>query len=374
MVDKLISRMLPLVVAGALLAACSDGGAPPQMPPPAVTVVTLQAEEVTLTRELPGRTRAYRVAEVRPQVSGIVRERLFEEGERVEAGAPLYQLDDATYRADAASARAALARAEAALESARLQAERADELARIDAISRQEHENATAALRLAEADLAVARAALERSDVVLGYAEVRAPIAGFTGRSMVTPGALVTANQAEPMTTVHQLDPIYVDLSQSSGELLALRQALASGDARRNEAPVTILLEDGSRYPHEGRLTFSGVAVDPSTGSFEIRVEVPNPEHLLMPGMYVRAQLSTAVVEQGVLVPQQAVQRDPRGNASAMVVNADGQVELRPVQVGRAVGDRWLVEGGLAAGDRVIVEGLQKVQPGIAVNATERGA
>ncbi len=361
----------------AFVAACSDGNSqqPQQMPPPAVTVVTLKAQPVTLSRELPGRTTPYRVAEVRPQVTGIILERLFEEGAQVKAGQPLYQLDDATYRADFESARASLARAEAAVESARLQAARADELAKIEAISAQEHENATAALRLAEADVGVARAALARSEVVFGYSQIKSPIDGVVGRSMVTAGALVTANQEQELTTVQQLDPIYVDLTQSSGELLRLRQALAAGSARGAEgAPVRILLEDGTRYSHDGELTFSAVSVDPSTGSFALRAVVPNPDNLLMPGMYVRAVVSNAVREEGILVPQQAVMRDPKGNASAMVVTPDNTVEARPVTVSRAVGNQWLVESGLAVGDRVIVEGLQKVQPGAPVQPTEQQA
>ena len=369
-----ILRLLPLVAIAAL-AACSDGddaSQMPQMPPPAVTVVTIDSRPVTLSRELPGRTSPYRVAEVRPQVTGIVRERLFEEGARVEAGQPLYALDDATYRADAQSAAAALARAEAAVESARLQAARSDELRKIDAISAQEHEDATAALRLAEADVGVARAAAERAQVVLGYTEVRSPIDGVVGRSTVTAGALVTANQSEPLTTVHQLDPIYVDLTQSGAELMRLRRSLAAGAARLvDEAPVTIRYEDGTEYPHEGKLTFSAVSVDPSTGSFALRAVVPNPDHLLMPGMYVRAVVASAVLEEGILVPQQAVARDPQGNASVMVVNAENIAEARPIEVARAVGNAWLVQEGLQAGDRVITEGLQKVRPGAPVQPTE---
>lgn len=360
-----------------LLAAC--GGSPPPPPPPgaaAVTVVTLAPQPVTLTRELPGRTSALRVAEVRPQVSGIVEERLFAEGDRVEAGQVLYRLEDATYRADLNSARASLARAEAAVEQARLQARRAEELIKAKAISTQDHENAVAALRLAQGDLGVARAAVERNEVLLGYTRITSPIAGIIGRSMVTEGALVTANQEAPLATVQQLDPIYVDLAQSSSELLQLRKALAGGTVRGGlgeGAPVAILLEDGSRYPQEGKLTFADVAVDPSTGSFALRAVVPNPEHLLMPGMYVRALLNNAVIEQGLLVPQQGITRDPKGNATAMVVAPDGTAERRAVRVSRTVGDRWLVADGLAAGDRVIVQGLQKIQPGMPVQATEAG-
>jgi membrane fusion protein (multidrug efflux system) len=355
------------------IAACEEQAAPPpQGAAPAVTVVTLKAEPVELTRQLPGRTNAYVVAEVRPQVTGIVKERLFTEGGLVEAGQPLYQLDDATYRADYNSARASLARAAATLEVARLNATRAEELIKTNAVSRQDYENAVAALRQAEADVGVAQAALASSRVELDYARITSPIAGRIGKSTVTQGALVTADQAQPLATVQQLDPIYVDLTQSSSELLQLRKAVGGGNVRDADgAPVTILLEDGTRYEHEGELSFTDVSVDPSTGSFSLRVVVPNPDHLLLPGMYVRAELRSAVLEDGLLVPQQGIAHDPRGNASALVVAADGTVEQRQVKVSRTVGDKWLVSSGLAAGDRVIVEGLQKVQPGMPVEADE---
>ncbi len=363
--------LIPLV-----LIAC--GGEPPSQPPPgaaAVTVVTLKAEAVTLSRELPGRTSPFLVAEVRPQVTGIVRNRLFVEGDAVTAGQPLYQLEDGTYRADLSSARASLARAEAAARQARLQAGRAAELARSKVLSAQDNENAIAALLLAEADLEIANAAVERNRVMLGYTRIDSPIAGIIGRSSVTQGALVTANQEAPLATVQQLDPIYVDLTQSSGELLQLRAALAGGAARGAEgSPVTILLEDGTRYAHQGELTFTDVAVDPSTGSFALRVVVPNPDHLLMPGMYVRALVDNAVLEQGLLVPQQGITRDPKGNATAMVVAGDGTAERRAVEVSRTIGDQWLVSGGLVAGDRVIIQGLQKIRPGMPLEITEAGA
>jgi len=340
-----------------------------------VTVVTLEPEPVELTRELPGRTNAWLMAEVRPQVTGIVKERLFTEGSLVEAGQPLYQLDDASYRADYNSARASLARAEATLEVARLNADRAAELIKTNTVSRQEYENTIAALRQAEADIGVARAAVASSRVELDYARITSPIAGRIGKSTVTQGALVTADQAQPLATVQQLDPIYVDLTQSSTELLQLRKAVAGGNVRGTEsAPVTILLEDGTRYEHEGELSFTDVSVDRSTGSFSLRVIVPNPDHLLLPGMYVRAVLSNAVLEDGILVPQQGIARDAKGNASAMVVAADGTVEQRSVEVIRTIGDKWLVNSGLDAGDRVIVEGLQKVQPGMPVEANEAAA
>lgn len=358
------------------LSACQSQTAPPppQGGPVPVTVVTLKAQSVTLTRELPGRTSALRIAEVRPQVSGIVQKRLFNEGDRVAAGQVLYQLEDATYRADLNSARASLARAEAAVEQARLQAKRADELAKARVISAQDHENATATLRLAEGDLGMARAAIERNEVLLSYTRITTPIAGIIGRSTVTEGALVTANQETALVTVQQLDPIYVDLSQSSSELLQLRTALSGDAVRGTGTPIGIVLENGSRYTHEGKLTFADVAVDPTTGSFALRAVVPNPDQLLMPGMYVRAVLSNAVLEQGLLAPQQGITRDPKGNAWAMVVAQDGTVERRAVEVSRTIGDQWLVAGGLSAGDRVIVQGLQKIQPGAPVQPTEAGS
>ena len=354
-----------------LVTGCEEEAAPPQQGVPAVTVVTLTTEPVALTRQLPGRTTAYLIAEVRPQVTGIVEERLFEEGSLVEAGQPLYQLDDATYRARYNSALASLARAKATVEVARLNAARAEELVKANAVSRQEHENAIAALQQAEADVGVADAAVASSRVELDYARITSPIAGRIGKSAVTQGALVTADQAQPLATVQQLDPIYVDLTQSSSELLQLRRAVAGGNVRTEDTPVSILLEDGTRFDHEGKLSFADVSVDPSTGSFSLRVTVPNPDHLLMPGMYVRAVLSNAVLEDGILVPQQGIARDPKGNANALVVGADGTVEQRTVEVSRTIGDKWLVSSGLMAGDRVIIEGVQKVQPGMPVEATE---
>lgn len=363
--------LLPLALAVAL-AACGGAAPPPQQPVGAVTVVTLKSEAVTLTRELPGRTTAFLIAEVRPQVNGIVKRRLFTEGGLVRAGQPLYQLDDATYRADNNSTKANLARAQATLVSARLNARRTSELARIDAVSKQDDENATAALRQAEAEIKAAQAAVDGSSVVLNYARITSPISGRIGKSSVTQGALVTANQTAALATVQQLDPIYVDLTQSSSELLELRKGLAAGTLDSTEQmPVTILLEDGTPYSHEGKLAFSEVTVDPSTGSFALRVVVDNPDHVLLPGMYVRAVVGNGERRNAILVPQQGITRDPKGNATAMVVGKDGKVEVRQVKVNRTVGDKWLVDSGLAAGDKVIVEGLQKIQPGAPVQATE---
>lgn len=361
---------------GLSLSACG-GGEPeaPQGGPGQVTVTTLKTEQVGLTRELPGRTQAFLVAEVRPQVNGIVARRLFTEGGAVKAGQALYQLDDASYRAQANTARAQLARAEATAHAARLSARRIGELAKIDAVSQQDLENAVAAQQQADADVGAARASLDAANVTLGYARITAPISGRIGKSTVTQGALVNAGQAEALATVQQLDPIYVDLSQSSAELLQLRRELAAGRLQDNQQlPVSILLEDGSTFDHKGTLEFSEVSVDPGTGSFGLRVKVDNPEGVLMPGMYVRAVIGGGVRNDALLVPMQGIARDPKGDTTAMVVGKDGKVEVRPVKVSRALGDKWLVEDGLKAGDKVIVEGLQKIGPGMPVQATERDA
>lgn len=365
-----------IVCAGLGVAGCSPKGPPSQgQGPVPVTVVTLAPQTVTLTRELPGRVVPSLVAEVRPQVNGIVARRLFTEGSLVKAGQPLYQIEDATYRADSETAAAGLARAEASLLTAQLNTPRTLELLKIGAISKQDAERAAAVLRQAEADVQAARAAVARAAVVLGYARITAPISGRIGKSSVTQGALVTANQDAALAIVQQLDPIYVDVTQSSVELLELRRALAAGSLQgARNLPVRILLEDGSLYEHEGELAFSDVTVDPSTGSFALRVIVPNPGNLLLPGMYVRAAIGDGQRENALLAPQQGVMRDPKGHATAMVVGADGKVESRTVTVSRTIGDKWLVEDGLVAGDRVIVEGLQKVKPGAPVQALEAGA
>ena len=365
-----------LALAAALaLAACSEGAAPPSMPVPEVAVVTLKAQPVSLTRELAGRTTPFLVAEVRPQVTGIVERRLFDEGGLVKAGDPLYAIDDAAYRASRDNASANLARAEAAELSARLAAKRSQELAGSKLVSAQDNERAQAAWAQAKADVAAARANLTASDVTLGYARIVAPISGRIGKSSVTAGALVTANQAAPLATIQQLDPIYVDLTQSSSEWLQLRREIAEGKLEQADGvPVKILLEDGSAYGEAGKLAFTDVTVDPTTGSYALRVVVPNPDNLLLPGMYVRAAVDMGQRPDGVLVPQQGITRDPKGNAIAMVVTPEGVVEQRTVQANRTLGDQWLVDGGLAAGDRVIVEGLQKVQPGGKATVVEAGA
>ena len=370
------SRLLVLSLAlTAALAACKGGEqGPPQGGPGQVTVVTLKAEPVTLTRELAGRATGYQMAEVRPQVSGIVARRLFTEGSVVKQGQPLYQLDDAAYRAQANSARAQLARAEASANAARLAARRSSELVKSRAISVQDDESAQAAWKQAEADVGAARAALDAANVTLGYARITAPISGQIGKSSVTQGALVSAGQAAALATISQLDPIYIDVSQSSAELLQLRRELADGRLEgASELPVDIVLEDGSTFAHKGTLEFSEVNVDPATGSYGLRVRVENPERVLMPGMYARAVLGSGVRQNAILAPMQGIARDAKGNTSAMVVDAEGKVAQRAVSVSRAIGDKWLVEDGLKAGDKVIVEGLQKIGVGMPVNATEKG-
>jgi len=368
--------VLGLLATASLAAACGGDQAPPERPGAVpVSVVTLAPQTVTLTRELPGRTHAFLVAEVRPQVDGIVKQRLYTEGATVRAGQPLYQLDDATYRAEYASAKAALARAEATLNTARLTARRSADLVAINAVSKQEDESAIAALQQAEADVAAAEAALQRAGVILGYARITSPITGRIGKSSVTQGALVTANQAAPLATVQQLDPVYVDLAQSSAEFLELRKGISAGRIEgASDLPVKIVLEDGTQHAEDGKLAFSDVTVDPGTGSVALRVVVPNPQNVLLPGMYVRALVGSGVRENALLVPQQGIARDPKGNTTAMVVAQDGTAELRPVRVSWAIGDKWLVEEGLAAGDKVIVAGLQKIQPGAPVEAVEAGA
>ena len=373
--SRAISTMCAITLGG-LLAACSgqkDGAPPPGagMPPAEVGVVTLTPQTVTLARELPGRTTPFLVAEVRPQATGIVKERLFVEGALVKAGQPLYQLDDAVYRADVASARAALARTEATLNTATLNARRSDELVKIEAVSKQDNENSQAARQQAQADVAAARATLDRTEINLAYAKIASPIPGRIGKSSVTPGALVTANQETSLAIVQQLDPMYVDVTQSSSELLALRKQLAAGRLKAADIPVEIVLEDGSRLAQKGKLAFSETTVDPATGSYTLRIVVPNPDQVLLPGIYIRAIVSSGTRENAILAPQRAITRDPKGNAFAMVLAAESKVQMRPVKVSSTVGDQWLVEEGLAAGERVIVEGLQKVRPGMPAKVAE---
>ncbi|KAB2874007.1 MAG: efflux RND transporter periplasmic adaptor subunit, partial [Burkholderiaceae bacterium] len=340
---------------------------------PTVGVVAVQAQRVALDAELPGRTAPYQIAEVRPQVGGLIKARLFREGSDVKAGDVLYQIEPASYRAAYGSAQAALAKAEANLVAVRAKAERYQELVAIHAISRQDHDDAAAALKQAEAEVAAARAALEADRINLGHTRISSPISGRIGRSSVTPGALVTASQAGALATVQQLDPIYVDVTQPSTTMLQLRRALEAGQLERSSngaaAKVKLELEDGSTYALPGKLQFSESTVDPSTGAVTLRAVFPNPKGELLPGMYVRAVIEEGVKAGALLVPQRGVQRDATGKPVAYVVGADGKLQLRTLVAERAVGDRWLVTDGLAAGDRVVVEGLQNARPGVAVNA-----
>jgi membrane fusion protein (multidrug efflux system) len=366
-----------LVVAAAILAGCSPK-APPQAAapaPPQVGVLTVQPRSVPIRTALPGRTAPTLIAEVRPQVTGIIQSRNFTEGTEVRAGATLYQLDAATYQAAHASAQAAVAKAEASLQTARLRAERTKELLAIQFISQQAYDEADATLRQSEADVAAAKAAAEAARINLAYTKVAAPISGRIGASAVTAGALVTANQQAALATIQQLNPIYVDVTQSSTEVLRLRRALASGRLTKlagSAARVELLLEDGTPYPHEGTLQFSDVTVDPTTGAVTLRALFPNAQGILLPGMYVRAVIEEGVREAAIVVPQQAVTRDTKGDAVAMVVGKDDKVESRKLQVARTIGNEWLVDAGLQPGERVIVEGLQRARPGTVVQAVER--
>jgi membrane fusion protein (multidrug efflux system) len=368
--------LMSLLLIGAL-SACSGGSEPAATPPPpAVGIVTLAAQPVTMTAELSGRTAAYMVADVRPQISGILQKRLFEEGAEVKAGQVLYQIDAAPYRAAYDSAGAALAKAQASQASLKLQAQRYAELVQIDAVSQQENDDAQAALQQADAEVAAAKAALQAARINLDYTRITAPIDGQVSTSTVTPGALVTANQAEALTTVLQLDPIYVDITQSSAEMLALRRRIASGQVQRAEddtIKVSLRLEDGSTYDHDGSLAFTGVAVDRSTGTVRLRAVFPNPEGLLLPGMYARALVDQGVDRQGLRVPQRGVTHNARGEAIALVVKDDNTVEQRVIETASAIGDEWIVTAGLQPGDRVIVEGLQKAHVGETVQAQPAG-
>lgn len=335
-----------------------------------VAVVVMQYEKVPIITELPGRTSAFLVAEVRPQVSGIIKKRLFTEGSDVKAGEVLYQIDPALYQAAFDNAAASLARAEANLPPIRSKAQRYKELVAIKAVSQQEYEDVTAAHMQVEADVKYWKAAVQTARINLGYTRITAPIAGRIGKSNVTVGALATANQPLAFTTIQKLDPVYVDATQSSSNLLKLKRSLSSGQIKSDgpdQAKVKLLLEDGTPYPQDGTLKFSDVTVDPSTGSFILRMVFPNPKNILLPGMYVRALVQEGVAEQAILVPQQGVPRDPKGNPYALVADAKDKVELRMLTIDRAIGDKWLVTSGLAPGDRVIVEGLQKIRPGVPV-------
>lgn len=352
-------------------AAQTPKASPTPPPPPTVTVVTVQPQPVPVTVELPGRTTAYLAAELRPQVTGLLKERLFKEGSEVKAGQMLYAIEAAPYQAAYESARALLSRAEANLSIARLKAERNRELLKLQAISTQTNDEAQATEKQAQADVAVAKAALEKTQIDLNFTRLTAPIAGRIGRSAVTVGSLVTAHQPTALATIQQIDPIYVDLTQSSSEMLRLKRELESGKLQRPDSKkvvVQLLLEEGVRYGHRGELAFSEVSVDPATGSVTLRALFPNPEGLLLPGMYVRAQIVEGVNEGAILLPHAAVSYTPRGQPQVLIVNSEQKVEVRPIQTRESLSGQWVVTSGLTAGERVITEGVQKARPGSVVN------
>ncbi|EHJ6637332.1 multidrug efflux RND transporter periplasmic adaptor subunit AcrA [Salmonella enterica subsp. enterica serovar Oranienburg] len=364
-----------LMLSGSLaLTGCDDkqdqqGGQ--QMPE--VGVVTLKTEPLQITTELPGRTVAYRIAEVRPQVSGIILKRNFVEGSDIEAGVSLYQIDPATYQATYDSAKGDLAKAQAAANITELTVKRYQKLLGTQYISKQEYDQALADAQQATAAVVAAKAAVETARINLAYTKVTSPISGRIGKSSVTEGALVQNGQASALATVQQLDPIYVDVTQSSNDFLRLKQELANGSLKQEngKAKVDLVTSDGIKFPQSGTLEFSDVTVDQTTGSITLRAIFPNPDHTLLPGMFVRARLQEGTKPTALLVPQQGVTRTPRGDATVLVVGADNKVETRQIVASQAIGDKWLVTDGLKAGDRVVVSGLQKVRPGAQVKVQE---
>ncbi len=370
-----------------LLAGCGGGQkAAPAPGKPLVTTVTVESESAVLKTELPGRTASFRVAEIRPQVSGLLQKRLFTEGAEVEAGEVLYQIDAAPFEAEVASAKANLAAAEkrveqtqASLSLAKINEERYGALYEEKAVAASERDQASTDLDVALATLAAAQAAVEQAQAALqtaqinlDYTKIKAPISGRIGRSTVTDGAIVTAYQAQALATIQQLDPIYVDVPQSTSELLALKRRLAGGHLNRDNDTVNeaeLIFEDGTRYPEKGAVQFQEVTVDPTTGSVILRMVFPNPEGLLLPGMYVRVEVKEGVNDQAILLTQQGVSRNPKGEAITLIVDESGTVQQRVLQIDRSIEGRWLVTSGLEAGDRVIVEGSQKVRPGAQVKA-----
>ncbi len=344
--------------------AQQGGAAAQKMPPTEVGVIVAQPQSVEQSVELSGRTSAYQVSEVRPQASGVILKRLFAEGSFVREGQPLYEIDSSTNRANLDNAKASLVRQQANLNALQVKANRYRQLVGINAVSKQEYDDLLAQIKLAEADIAASNAVVKNAQIDLGYSTVRSPISGQSGRSSVTAGALVTANQANALVTIQQLDPIYVDINQSSAELLRLRQQLAQGSIdRSNNTKVRLKLEDGSTYPVEGNLAFSDASVNPDTGSVTLRAVFSNPNHLLLPGMFANAQIVQGVIPNAYLIPQAAITRTPTGQAMAMLVNAKGAVEARPITTAGVQGQNWIVTQGLNTGDKVIVDGIAKVKP-----------
>ncbi len=375
---RLITFSLTALMASAfLLCACKGKNEQAAPPPPEVVVMEVGVQEMVLSTELPGRTSAFLVAEVRPQVSGIIQKRMFKEGSVVKAGQILYQIDPALFQAAYESARASLARAEANLQAISSRAKRYEGLLAEGAVSQQDFDDVTSAFKQAQAEVAYWKAAAESARINLGYTRVNAPISGRIGRSNMTEGALVTANQPAPLATIQQFDPIYVDVPQSTADLLKLKRRIESGSLHTNQTgrkQIRLILEDGSEYPLTGTMEFRDVSVDPTTGTVTLRAVFPNPEELLLPGMFVRAVVQEGVNRHAILIPQQAVSRDPKGNPLALSVDADSAVQQQFLTIDRAVGNQWLITSGLAPGDRIIIEGVQKVRPGVKVHAVSSEA
>ncbi|MHB9138682.1 MAG: efflux RND transporter periplasmic adaptor subunit [Victivallaceae bacterium] len=368
------TAILTLITSGLVLLIAGCGKRPPQMggahqmPPPEVSVITIKAERATVSAELSGRTCAFLVAEVRPQVGGIIQKRLFEEGSDVKAGDLLYQIDPSLYEAAYGKAKADLAKAEAHAVPLRTKVERNKKLVKANAVSQQNYDDMLGELNTAEADIAVAKSVLEAARINLAYTSVTAPISGRTGKSHVTVGALVTANHLTPLTTIQQINPIYVDATQSSANFLRLKQEISTGlikTENSDKAKVKLFLEDGTPYPQQGNLKFRDVSVDQNTGSFILRMVFPNPDNTLLPGMFVRATTEEGVIEHAILVPQQAVMRDMRGNPYVILADKDGNIMQSQLTLDRSIGNKWLVKSGLKPGERVIVEGFQSLRPGV---------
>jgi membrane fusion protein (multidrug efflux system) len=366
---------LPALALALTLAACGSKDDPKhQQRTPEAGYVVVSAEDVPLVVELAGRTTAFETADVRPQVTGVIKARRFTEGSVVKQGQTLYEIDPSLYRAAVAQAQANLSNAEAAQAAAEAKAARYKPLADIEAVSKQDYTDALAAAKQATAQVAQNRAALQTAQINLHYTTVPAPIGGRSGRSMVTTGALVTNGQANALTTIERLDPIYVDMQQSAADLVSLRRELSSGGVMPTETPVTLTLEDGSAYASPGRIEFAEAIVDPSTGSVTLRARFPNPQGLLLPGMFVRGRLSQVTARGAILAPQQAVSRDPRGNATVYVVGPDNKAQLREIVATATYGDKWIVTAGLRPGEKVITEGLDRIKPNMTVAAVPAGS
>ena len=361
-----------IIVVYLIIGGCGKqktGGPPPM---PEVAIVTIQSKQAVITTELAGRTSANLVAEVRPQVGGIIQKRLFTEGSDVKVGQALFQIDPALYQAALDNAKAVLSRSEANLSAIRLKADRMRELLVDKAVSQQDYDDTSAALKQTQADIQYGKATLETARINLKYTIIIAPISGRIGKSNVTEGSLVTAQQPAALATIQKLDPMYVDVPQSTAEVLRLRRGLKEGrldQSGADQKKVQLIMEDGTTYPLAGTLQFRDVTVDPTTGSVVLRIVFPNPNGILLPGMFVRAVVQEGVDKQAILVPQQAVSRDPKGNPLTLIVDAESKVQLRMLTLDRAIGDQWLVSSGLAPGERVIIEGMQKVKPGASVKA-----